>query len=302
MKRISVLMLFGWVCLGLCAAQSAKTPVQATGPLRDGTLYSGIEGAVSKDPERNTWYFAAATEVTDGLTTIPAGEPIEMLPCSTLEKIIAATGQDPSINGKLWARVTRYSNRNVLIDKLPSHKFANRKAPDKNLLDSRFLKEQMTNENFLFAIYFIPLTADEPAAPATAPGDSTNVAGKPAADEIIPEDVLKQLDKKRVVDLRKIREMLETEGDVVLADRIGFVTIDDNAKAFTVDSLGRNVEDLEFTLLSCEALEYTEKNLIETPAARQRFRVSGIVTTFRGQTYILLQRAVRTYSHGNFAR
>ena len=41
---------------------------------------------------------------------------------------------------------------------------------------------------------------------------------------------------------------------------------------------------------------------MDMPSVRQRFRVSGIVTTFRGNTYMLLQRATRTYSHGNFAR
>jgi hypothetical protein len=80
------------------------------------------------------------------------------------------------------------------------------------------------------------------------------------------------------------------------------VIIDDSAKVFTIDGLGRNVDDLHFRLLPCETLEATEKSLVETPIVRQRFRVSGVITMYKGQRYMLLQRATRTYSHDNFAR
>ncbi|MBE0535839.1 MAG: hypothetical protein IH624_09230 [Phycisphaerae bacterium] len=303
MKKISLLIVFGCICFGLCPAQSGTTsPARSAVPLRDGTLYSGVEGAVRKDPNQSTWYFVATGDITDGTATIPAGEAIEMLPCSTLDKIIAAAGQNPSINGKLWARVTRYSNRNILMDQLPGRKFINRKARNKDLLDSKFLSENLVNKNFLFAAYFIPMTDDAPVEPEPGADKPQAITVKQPGEDIIPEDVLEQLNRKRVVDLKKIKDMLESEGDVVLADRIGFVTIDNDQKVFTVDGLGRNVEDLKFTLLPCEALEFTEKSLVETPVVRQRFRVSGIVTTSGGKSYMLIQRAVRTYSHGNFAR
>ncbi len=284
--------------LGVCAAESfAASTAKSASPLRDATLYSGITGTLTTDAEGKIWYFTASADVSDGLTTVPSGTPVEMLPCSTLEKIIAAAGEQRTIEGKLWARVTRYSNRNILIDKLPSHKFINRKAPNKHRLDSQFLAENLINRNFLFAIYFIPMTSEKPAG-ATAPG----IAQPKNNESILPDEILEQMNRRRVADLKKMKEMLQTEGDVVLADRIGFVNIDDSGKTFTVDSLGRNVDDMEFTLLPCEVLEYTEQSLVDMPAIRQRFRVSGIVTTFRGRQYMLLQRAVRTYSHGNFAR
>ncbi|HPD48544.1 MAG TPA: hypothetical protein P5279_17240 [Anaerohalosphaeraceae bacterium] len=296
MKQLSVLILLGCLALPVCAAQSTRSPAV---PLRDGTFYNGIEGTAFVDPNSHKWYFRADIDVTDGLATVPAQTPVEMLPCSTLERIINAVGTNTAIDGKLWARVTRYSNRNILIDKLPSRKFANRRAVNKDTLDSAFLSKHLTNENYLLAIDFIPMkTAETPAPVDNARPD----AAKPQHESIIPADILEKLERKRVVDLNTMKEMLATEGDVVLTDRVGFVHISDGTKIFTVDGLGRNVENLEFSLLPCEALEYTEKALVDMPSVRQRFRVSGIVTTFRGNTYMLLQRATRTYSHGNFAR
>ena len=87
----------------------------------------------------------------------------------------------------------------------------------------------------------------------------------------------------------------------MLADRTGFVIGGEGDKVFVIDGLGRNVEDISFRLLGCEVLERTEANLAGSPY-RQRYRVAGRVTKYKGQFYMLLQRAVRLYSHQNFGR
>ena len=112
---------------------------------------------------------------------------------------------------------------------------------------------------------------------------------------------MEKLRPKRVVNLAKLKKVVEVEGDVTLANRTGFVAGDERAKAFKIDALGRNIEDISFELLPCETLEYTERKIAENDL-RQRYKVAGIITKYKGRFYLLLQRAVRTYSHGNFAR
>jgi len=299
MKHILISAIVFCVAAAHCSAQTTKTPPM---PLRDATLYNGIEGTVRLDSDTDTWYFTADLPITDGRATIPAGTPVEMLPSSILEKIIHAAGDKQHIKGKLWARVTRYSNRSLLIHRMPSHQFAYRKAPDKHRLDAKFLSENLVNKNYLLAVYFMPQTEDAPPPAAAEPTKHDAPITAPFAESILPDDVFEQLNKRRVVDLKKMREMLETEGDVVLADRVGFVLINADEKIFAGDSLGRNVNDMQLILLPCESLELTEESIVGTPAVRQRFRVSGIVTTFQGRQYMLLQRAIRTWSHGNFSR
>jgi hypothetical protein len=33
-----------------------------------------------------------------------------------------------------------------------------------------------------------------------------------------------------------------------------------------------------------------------------RFKIAGVVTKYKGEKYLLLQKATRIYGHGNFAR
>ena len=299
MKRFFLYSVVVAVGLVPVVAHAGAKAQEGAKPLREGSMIKAVDGKLTKAAESNTWFFTAEVNITDGRGTIKAGNPIELLPSGTLERMTSLAADDEAIHVKLWARITRYCNRNVLIDKLPSRKFANRKVQNKQDLDSKFLGDKLFNRNFLFPIYFVPLsTIDETKEQKDRTGDT----GNSEDDSIIPAEVLERLQPKRVVNLAKLDVMLETKGDVILANRTGFVIIDDSAKVFTIDGLGRNVDDLHFKLLSSETLEATEKSLVETPVVRQRFRVSGTITMYKGQRYMLLQRATRTYSHGNFAR
>lgn len=300
MKRL--FLYYAVLAVGLVpvVARAEAKAQKVAQPLREGFMVSAVDGKLTKAAESNTWFFTAEVNITDGRGTIKAGKPIELLPSGTLERMTSlAADDDKAIHVRLWARITRYCNRNMLLDKLPSRKFANRKAPNKQDIDSKFLGENLFNRNFLFPIYFVPLSnIDETEEQKDRTGDT----GNSDEESIIPAEVLDRLKPKRVVNLAKLDDMLETQGDVILANRTGFVIIDDSHKVFTIDGLGRKVDDLHFKLLCCETLEATEKSLVETQIVRQRFRVSGVITMYKGQRYMLLQRATRTYSHGNFAR
>ncbi|MCK5000067.1 MAG: hypothetical protein KAS23_11040, partial [Anaerohalosphaera sp.] len=119
-------------------------------------------------------------------------------------------------------------------------------------------------------------------------------------DSILPAEVLKKFKPKRVVSLTK--EAIDVEGNAVIVDRTGFATFDKGRKQFSIDGLGQNVDDIKFHLLPCNRLVQIEKSLASNAEGRQRFKIAGTVTRYKDQYYVLLQRAARTYNHGNFAR
>jgi len=250
------------------AAVVSKAKVKKILPLRDGFKLKSAEGLLSKDAKTHKWVFTADADISDGRAIVKAGQAIEMLPSSTLEKMTVDMEKDLSIPVRLWARVTKYRGK-----------------------------------NFLFATYFVPMSKTAEEEPKSKPPEDKQdePAIEPQEDSIIPADIMEKLRPKRVVNLAKLKKVVEVEGDVTLANRTGFVAGDEGAKIFRIDALGRNIEDISFELLPCETLEYTERKITEN-ALRQRYKVAGTVTKYKGKFYLLLQRAVRTYSHGNFAR
>lgn len=274
-----------------------------TFPLKEGFVIEGLEGTVKKSEQTGKWIFISDTDISDGKYVIKTPTPIELLPTSTLEKITTIVKDTPesdtdgstdligsldphaprkikpkkttdvpddfTTNVKLWARVTRYNNK-----------------------------------NFLFPYLFLPVSESiQPPAPQQKeqPEKETDPPQNNETDSILPPDIMAALKPKRTVDLAKMKNILETEGDVLLVDRTGFLKDQQNIKTFTIDGLGRNIEDFSFHLLPCETLERTEIDILAT-YTRKRYKVAAIVTKYKNQYYMLLQRASRTYSHGNFAR
>jgi hypothetical protein len=244
---------------------SAVAKVARYIPLRDGFVINGSNGMVKRVPDQDRWFFIPETEITDGRGTHLAEHPMELLPCSTLEKISAMGEGDKAVLMRLWARVVMYKN-----------------------------------ENFLYPVYFIPTSLVDEAAPP-APDKKVQAVPVPEPNEpsIIPDNIRSLLKPKQVVNLSKVRTMLEVENDVVLANRTGFITIQPGPD-FQPDGFGRNVEDLSFHLLRCTGLEAVESQLASSGPSHQRYKVAGIITRYKGQYYLLLQRATRTYTHGNF--
>ena len=148
--------------------------------------------------------------------------------------------------------------------------------------------------NFIYLSYFLPVTeVDQPAVePDSADANE---------EKIIPDDVLALLRPKRMVNLAELKKPLSTESDGIIADRTGFLRQEGNDFYFDFDALGRNIDSLQLPLLNCEALEVMAKqqSLSTIP---MRFKISAIVTGYKGKNYMLLQRATRAYNHGNFAR
>ena len=126
----------------------------------------------------------------------------------------------------------------------------------------------------------------------------------------MPREVMEKLRLKRSA-LSVLRSAKDAEQstqnttrstNLVLVDRTALlVKQDDDRLVFVLDALGRNIQKLSLNLLPCAALELTELKQAAEPEPL-RFKIAGIVTKYKGQDYLLLEKATRTYSHGNFGR
>lgn len=234
--------------------------------LRDGFVFVGVQGTVRVTDANDLCSFIPDVDMTDGRATLPARTAIELLRCGTLEQMLGALDKDrPTLHVWLTGRVTLYNNR-----------------------------------NFIYPVRFIPVELRTEEGPPDA--RPKVVRGfDPNEPSILPEDVRKRLRPDTVMDLTRLSKLVDVEHDVALVNRTGFVTVVGDRSNLAIDAIGRNVEHISFRLLPNTVLQNTETAVRAAPGA-VRFRVAGIVTRYRGSYYLLLQRAVRTYSHGNFNR
>jgi hypothetical protein len=269
--------------------------------LRDGFVMMGVDGKLIGHDSNDVWFFELASDVNDYRTVIKAGTRLELLTSATLEKIITDRKTRATTAYRLWnSRVTRYKGK-----------------------------------NFIFSGYFTPLSKAEKPEPSQKPRSKEKEADqiKPVQDIDEPNDIL-TLPREIVEKLRAKREKtavrkqtiadsneisvdksrLATEKnspdiknyspstDSVYVDRTGFlVEQDDRRFAFLPDAFGRNIQKLSLHLLPCAVLEQTELEQSDE-LEMVRFKVAGIMTKYKGENYLLLEKAIRTYSHGNFGR
>jgi len=272
-KTLKISVLFVLLATSVLMAEPAVRK-KSTITLREGFLVDYVQGVMSIDAN-GQWVFKADTKIFDGLKTLRAKSPVEMLPSSTLEKITA--GIDPekqpvkNIHLRLQAAVTKYKGK-----------------------------------NYLFATSYIPMSKGEKPKPAPAAEkkpETPKRAKETKGDPILSDDVKEMLKPTWTPDLgqKKRRDEIQVEDDASLVGRSGFVIAKNGGKYFQIDGLGRKIDRNAYKILPCTCLEYVEKVKYRIPG-RRRYNVSGVITTYKGQKYLLPQRVARTYNHGNFAR
>jgi len=295
-KKLTILLLTLFTSIitstpGFSAAQSRQTL------LRDGFALTGVDGRLvihdsnetSRDLASNRWFFEFDSDVNDGRGLVKAGVGLELLPSSTLERIITDANSSSNTYYRLGGRVTQYKGR-----------------------------------NFIFPTYFLPLAKTKKPEPSTSQ-KTPQQQGRPKINEpndvlTIPKELIEKLPyRKTRIDHRKHAESAEETGtelgdkrksgikqDFILADRIGFIreSRQETQKtwqeiSFVLDALGRKEPKISLHLLPCQALEQAQRRQSAEPDTL-RFKIAGIVTEYKGNQYLLLQRTTRAYSHGNF--
>ncbi|RKY10654.1 MAG: hypothetical protein DRP56_00390 [Planctomycetota bacterium] len=259
--------------LGLLIAASVFGAAKEVAPavmVEEGAFFEGIEGLLKKEPKTDRWQFVPDEPIviTDKIT-VPAGAPLEMLPCSVLEQMTALAGEENQLRIELSALITRYRH-----------------------------------SNYLFSVFFLPIKngVEPPEQPAEPDPNETEKAepDKPQEPEsIIPTAILKQMKANKAPDLKKFQQIAEVTGDVHLIGRSGFLSKTKDGYTFSPDGFGRNIDSKQFVLLDNAMLAAAERQMAREPG-RERYNVSGLVTEYNGKTYMLLRRASRTYTHGNF--
>lgn len=210
----------------------------------------------------NGWLFVPLVALADDQGVVKANTKMKILPSSGLERLIQQKTSAGGQSFRLWGTVTRYEN-----------------------------------ENFVFATYFLPITEANDTVPQL---EDVKITG-PNEPNIIPEEVMEMLRPRRVVNLAKLKKGPGTEQDGIIADRTGFVQKSGDSFVFVFDALGRNIDTTSFPLLKCGVLENIWKKQ-KSSAWDVRYKIVGIITKYQGRHYLLLERATRMYSHGNFRR
>jgi hypothetical protein len=260
-----------------------KTPL-----LRDGFVMMGADGKLIGPDSNDVRFFELASDVNDYRAVIKAGTRLELLPSSTLEKMSADKKMRTTSAYRLWnSRVTRYKGR-----------------------------------NFIFPGYFMPLSKagktepeqlQEPQLNKQEPSRTQSVQDLNEPNDILamPKEIVEKLRARRpdtrypILDARqesRVRNKASGGPDLVFVDRTGFlIRQDDGLLVFVPDALGRNVQKLSLHLLPCAILELAELKQAAEPEV-MRFKIAGIMTKYKGDNYLLLEKATLAYSHGNFGR
>jgi len=304
-KKRAILALAFVTSAAALGAQTARETL-----LRDGFVLRGVDGKLIGPDSNDVWFFELGSDVNDYRAVVKAGTKLELLPSSGLEKMVADVKVRPAATYRLWnGRVTKYKGRNYIF---PTYFLPLRKA-DKPL----------------------PKTSQAPQQERAKPIDTLGgQEGKriSAVDEpndalTIPQEILEKLRARRekiatsgqrIADSNRVTmdklPLTTEEGDLpdakrytlstdsILVDRtVLLFEQNDGRLKFVLDAFGRNVRQVSLRLLPCEALELTEarQSVVPEPV---RFKIAGILTKYEGEHYLLLQKAVRAYSYGNFGR
>ncbi|MCJ7675465.1 MAG: hypothetical protein MUO33_09985 [Sedimentisphaerales bacterium] len=299
-KKVAILILALFAGTGFVAGSfGPEKTSQAL--LNDGFVLTGVDGRMSSSDGNDVWSFLFISDVNDGKARVGANTSLQLLPSSTLEKMTADMKERLGEDYRIWARVTKYKGR-----------------------------------NFLFPIYFLPLSKVKDSALAT-PADANSadisqaaqIMPKPTANDpngtlAIPKAIIDRLSDRPTVYRRQPEEPNSQDQnhqsikqDYVLADRTGFISaglpspirlthggLTMPRTEFVLDGLGLSVQQATFRLLPCQVLEQAELESAEggLRADQIRLKIAGIITEYKGDKYLLLQRATRVYSHGNFGR
>jgi hypothetical protein len=304
-KSFVILFLVFFVSTVVFGAETAREAL-----LRDGFVLRGVDGKLVGPDSNDVWFFELGSDVNDYRAVVKAGARLELLPSSALEKMITDVKIRPAATYRLWnGRVTKYNGRNYIF---PNYFLPLRKAK-KPPAETSLAPAQRQGK---------PADASsekdrKPAAAVDEPNDTL----------AIPPEIMEKLKARRqkiaaggqrIVDSNAVRieepqptaengQLLNAKrytlsADSVLIDRTALLAKHQNGRlAFILDAFGRNVRQVSLRLLPCEALELTEarQSVVPDPV---RFKIGGIMTKYKGQDYLLLQKAIPAYSHGNFGR
>jgi hypothetical protein len=258
-----------------------KSP-QSDKLLPDDYVFAGVDGKLIQTGV-DKWAFEFESAANIGETEIKAGQKLEMLGSATLEKMAADTKERSDAQFRLWAKAAKFEGKNYLF---AVYYLSLRKLDQPT-------REAVKNE---------PNKTGQASPPRLSSGQVVN-----APNDVvnIPAEIVALLKQSEVLPTSEAQvtrqEELQLKQDTIFANRAGRVVAKNGGYVFEADALGRGVEKFAIKLLPCQKLEDAMAQ-VRSESNPVRFNVAGILTRYKGEQYLLLQKATRMYSYGNFGR
>jgi hypothetical protein len=240
--------------------------------LPDDYVFAGVDGKLIQTGA-DKWAFEFESPANVGGVEIKAGQTLEMLGSATLEKMILDAKERSDAMFRIWAKVAKFEGK-----------------------------------NYLFAVYYLSLRKIN--RPAEEKGQNevntvTQAVNAPNDVVNIPAEIVALLKTSEVLPTTEAQatraEELQLKQDTIFANRAGRVTVKNGDYLFEADAFGRGVDKFAIKLLPCQKLD-DAMTQVRSESNPVRFNVAGILTKYKGEQYLLLQKATRMYSYGNFGR
>ena len=251
--------------------------------LPDDYVFAGVDGKLVQTGA-DKWAFEFESAANIGGVEIKAGQTIEMLGSATLEKMAADVKERTDSQFRMWAKVTKFEGK-----------------------------------NYLFTVYYLSLRKlDQPTGEAkkdepnktgqtSSPANALSGQAVNSPNDVvnIPAEIVALLRQSEVLPTTEAQatqaEELQLKQDTIFANRAGRIEVKNGTYVFEADALGRGVEKFTIKLLPCQKLE-DAMTQVRSESNPVRFNVAGILTKYKGEQYLLLQKVTRIYSYGNFGR
>jgi hypothetical protein len=318
MSRTLLLLIFALLTSVVTTTAGLGAEIISEKPLlRDGFVMNGVDGNLIGSDSNDVWFFKLTSDVNDSRTVIKAGTKLELLPSSALEKMTSDEKTRTTTGYRIWnSIVTKYKGRNFIF---PGYFMPLSKTEKAKQKPSKELQSEPQSRKGR-------PTAEPNQIESVQPRKQQLELDEPNDILSMPEEIIKKLRARRerpTVSKQTIPDSNEASAgksqpakkeklpdvqsyalntDSVYVDRTGFIVKkDDGQFVFVPDALGRNVQNLSFYLLPCTILELNELKQAAEPD-KMRFKIAGIITKYKGDNYLLLEKATRAYSYGNFGR
>lgn len=290
-KKLTILLL----CILSCLLPLKAAAKQAL--LRDGLVLRGTAGKLIGPDSNDSWFFELSSKVNDQDVVVVKGTKLELLPSSALEMMIADSKTHLPAIYQLWnAKITKYKGRNYIFPSvfIRVNPLTETQLPDENEklkpAESPSTMETIQDSNFADMNDSLELPPEVIRRMNEASQNFARTGQRIPDSNIVTIDTIQQ-------ETEKIRQ---ASPDTILLDKSAFLVRHGNGELeFDFDSIGHNVNTTSFRLLPCEVLEQTEAKQSASPEP-MRFKISGVVTKYKGTKYLLLYKAAQQYSLGNF--
>jgi len=292
----------------------------------EGVMVTNRRGKLIRHPQDQRWFLvlegadgkkvSADDKITAGPQAIPDtdkadkvvseqaegmfNDPIEVLPGKWLTTMTKVSGDESegSIVFRIWGEITSYQNRNFILPTLvateslfgsavpsgqvsPADGSSTQAAQGDSKSGDSAVIEQLRQ-----ALLKVPrITVLE--LPGVATGQQTKAADSAAA-----------ADKSQKAD----QQQKWKDGQSVI-DRIGRLVPDtqEHRFMFAFESGGATVADAPLILQPCSLLGEMEK-ITQRATGPVKFRVSGQISSFQGNSYLLLRKVLKVSSSDNLGK